>query len=444
MTTNSFIYDQGKCTVYIVFNSDAANAGNLRLMSEGNTATTTSQYGWSTDVTNTKAFLMFIRDDANVAKPLNTGVHTISDGVQKIVRVVDNGVDQQNYVNGFLDGTIQYVRTASTFNTLAIGGLKRSTEGSWLKCNIGEILVFNEVHSAQQSLAVEKYLFAKWYQPVDVLFVIGQSNADGRGAAASLPAAVSTFYNTKRGSLYIYNKLATRTANTLDAASFDGSAGNDWWELHKTYSASLKTTHQVIGDAGAGVASGTATYQGVELAYGYLYNQAKPNNELFIFKGGIGGAGIELDFDMTNATSGKLWEWWKDYVYTPAYAQLVATGRTIGSLKIFWMQGETEATNHVSYASYYASLQKFVDRCNTEFFKVPDKIVIGGLSTHYDDSFGTAIKQAQIDVAAANPANCVLLRTDGTGADPAYAKNVDDIHYSAQGLYDLAVRLLSI
>lgn len=251
----------------------------------------------------------------------------------------------------------------------------------------------------------------------DVFILIGQSNADGRAATADMPGYLSQFYNTPRPHLKIFHKPTltnTESKNFID----DGV----WWTLGSHYDPVLRTTHQNIFDI-------DNRAFGCELEYAYQHHQMEPGKPLRIIKAALGGTKIEGNWGITAPDDKALWTWFKDYIYKPAVSGMAAEGIMPGQVKVFWMQGESDATDKDA-VFYDERLQTLVDRLNTELCAPPDSIVIGGLSSAFNSGAGAIVKQAQMDAAARN-ANTVFLNTDNM------ALYEDNLHYSAAGICDM-------
>ena len=103
------------------------------------------------------------------------------------------------------------------------------------------------------------------------------------------------------------------------------------------------------------------------------------------------------------------------------------------------MQGES----NVGDRGYQASLQTFVNNINADLGVVPNKIIIGGLSSAVTGTAGDAIKLAQANVAAAN-SNTILLKTDGSDGLPAIPLLPDNIHFTSAGFETIADRILAV
>lgn len=295
---------------------------------------------------------------------------------------------------------------------------------------------YTEINSAMAAFAQDQG-FDSWdsmgeFQAggVDIVFFLGQSNADGREEIANLPASVETFYNTDHENLNCYYKPAVRTGSTVTVGSFadDGV----WYKLSDIHDDGTTKTHQVIGFAASTVPAETDALFGPALSYGKEYFENNPSGELYILKAGLGNSSIDTQWDVENAISTSLYYWFKTYIYDPAIADILASGKTIGSIKIFWMQGEQDTTNSTLANQYAAQLRLLMDRFNTELALTP-QIAIMGLSSTYDGGDGDMVKAAQATVAS-EYSNVLLLPTDGTGIYEEYDLRPADLsHYAGTG-----------
>lgn len=306
---------------------------------------------------------------------------------------------------------------------------------------VGEIIVFNRLLTDADRTAVYEYLDKKWYQQIDTVLQLGQSNADGAGVNSELSALLTSFYSTKQNNLFIYQKPSSRVSNSVNVANFTDDG--EWWTISDGYNATTKETHQTIGNAGGSDATWTPQRHAVELSFGQQFSTNKPAQELRVFKCAVGGSTIEGDWAITNATSTGLWAYFKDYIWQPAYDDMLLLGKKPKIVGIYWHQGEGDTNNSTNANAYATRLQTFVDRCNAEFWYDKPSIVIAGLTAFYDGGHGTTVKNAQ-ETVATNNTNVTLLPTDGTGVYSAYDTNLDGIHLSASGLQEMGQDLFSI
>lgn len=370
----------------------------------------------------------------------------VADNLTRIHEVQFNGSSTKHYIDGVLVQTVN--AGTETLTGLSIGS-DHSGSGQFDGA-ICEMVLFNEVKADSIRQEINDQLSVKWYDYVDSVFILGQSNADGSAfntlttdattvGDPALSASTATFYDTKQTDLFIYQKPTERVNGGNNAESANYTDDGEWWTLSDVYDATEKTTHQTVGN-GTDVVW-TPQRHGVELELAKLYAGYNADKELRIFKCGIGGSGIQDDWAVDTASSTKLYRYFKDYIWTPAINDMLAEGKKPNIRGVFWMQGEEDADNSGDHNSYATYLQTLSNRLDTEFTYKPLNTIVGGLSATYDSrNNGATIKTAQQTVAT-NNTNVTLLPTDGTGASDAYALQSDNVHYTAGGFADMAVDL---
>lgn len=310
----------------------------------------------------------------------------------------DNGYDTANHYNGWIRGVTIFKRKPTTSD-------------------------------------IQK-IFTTTSSSVDTIIIAGQSNADGRGDNTTMAAAVQQFFAKEAHNVYIFMKPAklangSPSGGTVDPTNFvnDGT----WWKLGTSYSTTKTAHHQTIGaTVGQGI-SDSAAYgvHGIEMYLAYLHQQAYPGRELRIIKAGVSNSAIEINWKVTNADAGYCYDFFKNYVYTPAVNAMLAQGKTPNIIGLYWMQGEADA-GPTEAPNYATRLQALVNRFNSELYMRPKKIAIGRLgSTTYGTGDGATVRAAQATVAGQN-ANTVLIDTDSA------ALNGDNIHYSSAGQQTIA------
>jgi len=294
---------------------------------------------------------------------------------------------------------------------------------TWIK----QIQLWNKQASTEEIIAATYYCKPKPTSKgdIEIFLVMGQSNADGRGLITELSGGLSAFYTYDHTTLKCLDKVAVKSGTGLTAASFidDGLM----FYLSKERSTIKGRTSQNV--------QAPATYFGVELPYGYSHFTAHPTNPLCILKAAVGGTGIETSWKVTTPDAASLWKWFKTTIHNRAISWLIEQGYNPVIKKVFWMQGETDADAGVSEAAYAASLRVLVGRLNTELYNTPTQIIIGGLSSVYNTTNGTKIKNAQQTVAGEFD-NCVYFSTDSYG--------LSDIHYTAAALETMGADLFNL
>jgi hypothetical protein len=276
---------------------------------------------------------------------------------------------------------------------------------------------------------------------VDMVIIIGQSNADGRGGVSELPSTLTTFYSTKKNDLNIYYKSMARSSSKVPISYFNDDG--EWWTLAPRHSAvTSETSMTIVSTAEPSITNASDTTHGLELSLAYAYAQNRPNTEFRILKCAIGGSTITGSWEVdTDANNDGIWYFFKNFIWNPAVADLVAQGKTVRPVFI-WSQGENDA-GAVSATLYEARLQILVDKIESELgLTTPPKIIVsqlavaGWASVGGTESDWNILKTAQANVCTAN-ANCELFVTDGTGNYPLYPLSGDNLHYNSSSLVQI-------
>lgn len=338
MTQNPFIYDLGSYTMFFVFKASAQGINLARPLVEANTGDNVPQVAFLADVNgDTEPWNIFYRRDNNSAVIEETCGDIFTEKT-RLLTITDTGSQVNRYIDGYLVDTINYTRGTTTLDNLAIGGLKRTSEGFFANMDFCELLVYGCVLDSSAQQAVEGHLIDKWYEDADVVSFIGQSNADGRGDVTSVTSYISSFYTSTYPELNILYKPATRSGGKVVASSF--TSNSQMYALGIDHDDAAQRTHQVIGGQSSEVSIQTDIYMGAELAYGYEHYQNFPNKNLYIFKAAVGGGSIEDDWGATDSSATKMWEWFKGHVYNPGIKAVLADGKKPVLDLVWWMQGE--------------------------------------------------------------------------------------------------------
>jgi carbohydrate esterase-like sialic acid-specific acetylesterase len=425
----------GDCSIFIVMRG-AGRTNVSRLISESSTASTTPLYSIGTSSNNLR---ISWRADDNVLSQSASGAPLLDGGV-KVISVLDTTTQTSSYVRGTESTGYTYTRGASTPTTFSVGSLFQATDSSFFAGDLSEIMILDRVVGAQERLDIEQYLLDKWLgsttEQVDFVLLLGDAFADGTVSLGSIPSALSTFYSGSPNDGKIFHKPAYVSVTTLDTTSFVNNG--EWWRLGTTYSTSQRRTHQTL--QGDDHISGTGNVYGPELELNYQWSQNKPGRKLCIIKAAVRGSQLGAHWGIDSPGTTSLWYWLKTYAYGPAYASLLSYNKAPQFKAVIWAHGTSDATNSTQAAGYQARLQTLINRCNTEFFTPPEKIIIVGLNASYTDANAVTFKNAQAAVAAnvANT-NTVLIRTDGSGDGAAIGLSGSD--FSASGLTTLAQRI---
>ncbi|WP_342150224.1 sialate O-acetylesterase [Methylorubrum sp. SB2] len=278
---------------------------------------------------------------------------------------------------------------------------------------------------------------------VDVLIIAGQSNADGFPLKTTFPAAAFPLWQRMQTAIYMYNKptkYAAGGAFNFDAASYvdDGA----WWKMGTLYNPATMISSMTIGNTpGQGQEVESVRRLGMEAYLGQLYAAANPGKELRIIKIACHSSSLANDWRPQTQAAGYLWNYFKDYVYGPAIADIVAQGRVPNVIGMVWAQGEGDATGAYS-AAYQTNLQSLIDRINALPY-TPRRIVIGRIAAYYATiSSGQTVRAAQQTVSTANSPQTVMVDTDAFEVSPGTGGV--NIHYTGLGLQSYANAAWSI
>lgn len=274
---------------------------------------------------------------------------------------------------------------------------------------------------------------------VDVLIIAGQSNADGFPLMTSFPASAFTLFNRDQSSVFIYYKPTVYASSGYNFSAGSYTDDGAWWRLAPDHN-SLKTcTSMTVGNIPSqGVPVESLRRCGIEVFLASLHQAAYPGRELRILKIGCHSSSLNDEWRPVGQDAGYLWDYFKNYIFDPAIADLVGQGKTPNIIGMVWMQGEGDA-NSTMAASYETNLSSLVSRV-LALSHPPQKIVIGRLAAYYDTvANGQTVRAAQAAVATANAPVTALLDTDGFGTSGSPA-----IHYTPAGLSDYATAAWSL
>ncbi len=430
-----FIYNMGAHTAFFVIKA-SQQASESRLFGEASTTQGNPFHAFGTNG-DRRGFRLFTRNDAGAVFFNIEGSVPVMDGHPSFLTIRDTFTNYDVNANGYDHFASDYNRDGTiSSDTLSIGAIKGGNEESHFDGFIAEIIFYERVLSDVEIASVEAYLKDKWYTDAESFFLLGQSNADGFQSTNRISEDIITALAPIPENLNIYYKYMERTGGTRpnDASFVDNG---QWYKLGIGHNDGNRTTHMTVGDVDDGVATGSGKYYGIELEYGRQHLIHNPDVPLFIFKVAINGSAIEAHWEVEAAGEFSIWRMFKEFVYTPGYQDLINRGIRLGRPRIFWMQGESDASAAVESPLYHRRLNRLVERFKTELYDSDPLIIIGGLSKNLDTELGTPVKQAQRLVANAN-SGVYLLPTDGTGEFIEYDRQPDQVHYSATGLTRMA------
>ncbi len=433
LTRDPFLYDLGDITMFMVVKG-AQQSQEARFVAEGNTDVENPFYAVGINPGG-RSTRLFIRNDAGAIFYNIAGQRDIMDRLPSFITIRDSYTNYSMEVNEQDDFGSDYTRAGTlSLNTLSLGAAQRTTTDSYFKGDIAEILVYHRQLSEDDITRVESYLKHKWYTDAEAFFLLGQSNADGFRELRFLPEATIAAYKTTPDNIHMYYKPMEKTgANKANDAAFTDDG--QWYRLDTTHDDALKITHQTVGDLDDGVAVGSTEYYGVELEYGRQHMLHNPDTPLFMLKTAIGGSALGSSWDIQETTDPfGIWRLFKEFVHDPAIADLRRRGIRLKRPRIFWMQGESDATETALSVNYETHLDTLVSRMSTELYHAEPYIIIGSLSTRFDEEGNTnfaLVKAAQRSIAEQYD-HVALLPTDGTGHQPAYPLH-DNLHYDEIG-----------
>lgn len=257
-------------------------------------------------------------------------------------------------------------------------------------------------------------------EPVAVMIVIGQSNADGSAFANdSIDSEMRRWYESPQNprtmriwyrSTVVENQPPDENGESMRHA-VDGKiedAAPGWMELwYRNENRSGRTAMNMIHGYGT-YSEGTGPdcaqgRRGMEGAFGRRFATVYPDVPLYIIKLGVSGSSIKT---WTDDGADVNWRYFYDKMYRPAIASLLAAGKEPRLAGIWWMQGCGDGFNPQSY--YEPRLRKLIDRCRDSLGFESPHIYIGhilapGESAKYPAGsvqYGPGVRAAQDAVAA--------------------------------------------
>lgn len=275
---------------------------------------------------------------------------------------------------------------------------------------------------------------------VDIHILAGQSNGDGRGSVGDLPSFLTSFYASKQNNLRIYYKPSDRNNGRVSGSYFvdDGQ----FYTIAPRHDDITDETSMTISSATVDVTSDVT--HGLEISFAHAWAQANPNRELVFLKLALGGSTINGQWAIAQSDPTSNWEYFVNYIWTPAIADLTAEGKALGNVVFHWVQGENDAnSSEVPYNSvYYGHLQTLRNRIITDLGLTNPKMIINQLANIGYASVGStlgawnSLKAAQAQFVADTP-NTQLLITDGTGNYPIYPLSNDNLHFGSSSLVEI-------
>jgi hypothetical protein len=261
-----------------------------------------------------------------------------------------------------------------------------------------------------------------------VYYLGGQSNMDGYGFVAELPAGL--------------------TGESPDVMIFHGNTSRDNEPVD-----GRGTWSNLCPGHGAGFSSdGTAnTYSdrfGVELSFAERMKELFPDEKIALVKYSRGGTSIDT------AAAGGAGAWLPSYTggnginqydhFLATVGGAMAAGDIDGDGRkdvlipsgIIWMQGESDANNEYATSIYKENLAMLMDSIRNVFSAPDMPVAIGRISDSHNDAdslvwtWGDAVREAQALFVAEDGNAALVTSTD----DYSYS---DPWHYDSEGFIDL-------
>ena len=228
-----------------------------------------------------------------------------------------------------------------------------------------------------------------------VVLLGGQSNMDGRGDTAGLPAQLQL----PQTNVLFYHGQSGRSI-----------PANTWTNL----------------------APGSGTDFGPEVTFGRTVADAFPTGHLALVKYASGGTDLENDWD---PASGGVYTTFRNVV-TGATNALTAAGHTFDFTAMLWTQGERDARNGRTQVQYEADLTEFIADVRARYGAALPFFVsqLSSDQTNLPAAGLAAIRAAQANIAAADP-DTVMTVTDTFGL------MTDNLHFNTDGQKSLGQAL---
>ncbi len=212
-------------TVAMWVRGSHTNQADRRVFAEGSTNSNNPLYGIGTHTTmggGPQVDLYIRNNDGSVPVDHRRGNRAAFDGAWHHVALVDNNGSLTLYVDGILDTNLTYVRGTLSANTVAVGGLLRSSTGVGFIGDMDDVMVWRRVLKADEVVCV-------------------MTNSLGGAPVITLPPAsltvdassnatftvTATSYDTIRYQWYFGGSpLAGETGATLSLTATPATAGN--------------------------------------------------------------------------------------------------------------------------------------------------------------------------------------------------------------------------
>jgi hypothetical protein len=380
-------------TVHIAFSQTAVGGGTLFGLGSSGSAT---PYLWMQATTSAtlRAQLSF-RSDAAAA--VNTQLYSASKNAQ-VFSIVCNGTTADMWANGVkVCSAVAGSTAAITLDRFGLGALIRNTTGSYGAIKVSEMVVTASVQTDTDAKRIHDKMVAKHVegfasQPVDVLIVTGQSNAEGRGTG--------------------------------------GGAGTGWFGQ----GASLTALADPVGGALSGSAWPSYSNKLYELS----------GRKVVVVEAAAGGTALLAAAGASNWSSTGAQRALAVGLANDVITHLAGVA-TIGKVQLIWCQGEQDAVAYngttVSDTNYQAEMETLFAYFLANITGL-DEILVSTLGAP-NDGVGAAnwtlIRAAQV-AAIGNVAGSYAAFT-GAANFVGAGKMTDNVHYDQTGLNEMGEAL---
>lgn len=377
------------------------------VMQSNQTASTQIPFGIGNSTDNTKGFWfgLYSNGELRLQKRSAGSIPiqlTESDLAPHFISLIHDGTTISVWIDGVRIIDAAPLDTGSMdVDRMSLGAWVQAAAGFNFEGLLGEVLVYDQAHTDQETKQVQRYLGDRWFnapQEADFFLAIGQSNMLGQGDAAQSPAVASAI-----GFEWSANNMFQTMADPVGAAN-TGSClpafANAWFTA--TGRASF-TLNKAVGSTSL-LPAADSGFGNWDKAQGTLYNTAV--------------AAANLAYPVVSAGS----------IYS------------LHGVYGLWSQGEGDAislnqgTAGVTGANYQTALQGLVDNLKVDLASGLDHFFLFELGARDDGAQVTSwaeIRTAQNDLATADATVAMIF----TGAKdfPANGMMGDNLHYSQSG-----------
>lgn len=258
---------------------------------------------------------------------------------------------------------------------------------------------------------------------------------------------------------FAYRVLNNRLTESVDMAVWLGTSNAAGANL----TVGTVPTHLQATDAGIKIWTGSAfatlengvnnrpyggsALWGQEAQYSYRYRQENPSKTLYNVKDAIGGSSLAVlagaDNDWAPA-NGELYLRLKTDILE-AIASLEAEGKTVGTLTVFMMLGENDATVLAAANAFETNFMNFVTTFRNDIGLSNIVVIVGRITTAAAWTYSSTVRTAQANVVNAGTLMALVdtddytLQGDAMHYDAAaMVRGGNDIYNAAKGVRTLA------